>query len=227
MIIEQIISVNPVERAKLPRVGRTQITGLWTPEQLRAFLATADGHRLSAFYRMAAYTGARRGELLFLRWHHIDLYKREITFDGSAAFVEGQRVEGSTKGDRSRVVSLDDGTIAAMHNHRARQLAGRRQAGSLWVDFNYVFTTETGKPVAPDTPTQLMPKLVKSAGLPHARLHDLRHLHASTLLMAGVPVHVVSARLGHADAAITLRVYAHVLKQDTADIGNVFAAAAC
>ena len=71
-----------------------------------------------------------------------------------------------------------------------------------------------------------MPKLVKAAGLPHLKLHGLRHLHATTLLLAGTPVHVVANRLGHADASITLRVYAHVLRQDTTEVGDVFAAAA-
>ncbi len=61
--------------------------------------------------------------------------------------------------------------------------------------------------------------------LPHARLHDLRHLHATTLLLAGVPVHVVAARLGHADPAVTLRVYSHVLREHAAGIGDVFAQA--
>jgi integrase len=64
--------------------------------------------------------------------------------------------------------------------------------------------------------------------LPHARLHDLRHLrhlHATTLLLAGVPVHVVAARLGHADPAVTLRVYAHVLREHAAGVGDIFAQA--
>lgn len=61
--------------------------------------------------------------------------------------------------------------------------------------------------------------------LPHARLHDLRHLHATTLLLAGVPVHVVAARLGHADPAVTLRVYSHVLREHDMGIGDVFAQA--
>ncbi len=61
--------------------------------------------------------------------------------------------------------------------------------------------------------------------LPHARLHDLRHLHATTLLLAGVPVHVVAARLGHADPAVTLRVYSHVLREHDLGIGDVFAQA--
>lgn len=77
----------------------------------------------------------------------------------------------------------------------------------------------------PDTVTTLMRKLVRNAGLPTARLHDLRHLHATTLLLAGVPVHVVAARLGHADPAITLRVYAHVPKEQAAGVADVFAKA--
>ena len=61
--------------------------------------------------------------------------------------------------------------------------------------------------------------------LPHACLHDLRHLHATTLLLAGVPVHVVAARLGHADPAVKLRVYSHVRREHDLGIGDVFAQA--
>jgi integrase len=61
--------------------------------------------------------------------------------------------------------------------------------------------------------------------LPHARLHDLRHLHATTLLLSGVPVQVVAARLGHADPAITLRVYAHVIRSAEAAAADLFAQA--
>jgi integrase len=62
----------------------------------------------------------------------------------------------------------------------------------------------------------------RDEALPHARLHDLRHLHATTLLLAGVPVHVVAARLGHADPAVTLRVYSHVLREHALGIGDIF-----
>ncbi|MFV2178225.1 tyrosine-type recombinase/integrase [Actinomadura sp. LOL_016] len=58
---------------------------------------------------------------------------------------------------------------------------------------------------------------------PHARLHNIRHVHATTLLLAGVPVHVVAARLGHADPAITLRVYAHVVDEQLAEAATIFA----
>jgi integrase len=223
--VERLIASNPAERAKRPRVARHEAVKVWNVEQLHAFLAAAETHRLYAFYRLAAYTGARRGELLYLRWADLALDEHELTFAGSESVVEGRRVEGTTKGDRSRVVSIDAGTVAVMREHRARQVAERLRAGSLWTDTGHVFATESGGLLSPDTPTQLMPKLVEVAGLPHARLHDLRHLHATTLLLAKVPVHVVANRLGHADAAITLRVYAHVLRQDTAEIGDVFATA--
>jgi len=89
---------------------------------------------------------------------------------------------------------------------------------------------EIGAPLFPDTPTALMGKLLKKHNtehpedpLPVMRLHDLRHVHATLLLEAGVPVHVVAARLGHADPAITLRVYAHVLRDQAGVVADVFA----
>ncbi|MEO7981455.1 MAG: site-specific integrase [Sporichthyaceae bacterium] len=195
---------------------------LWTTEQLRTFLDVAAGHRIGAFYRLAAYTGARRGELTHMRWSDLDLDAAELTISGSAATIGAVRVEGTTKGGRSRVVSLDAGTVEVMRAHRKAQLAAR----TWWQDGdNLVFLREDGAPMHTDTPTALMPKFITAAGLPHTRLHDLRHLHATTLLLAGVPVHVVAARLGHADPAITLRVYAHVPREQASGVADVFATA--
>jgi integrase len=99
-------------------------------------------------------------------------------------------------------------------------------AGDWWHgDGDLVFRQEDGAPLYPSTLSALMRKLVVASGLPHARLHDLRHVHATTLLLAGVPVHVVAGRLGHADPSITLKVYAHVLREQAAGVADVFAAA--
>ena len=118
---------------------------------------------------------------------------------------------------------------------RARRAGpgGRLLAGTSNGD---VFTTGWGDPIHPDTVTTLMTKLIRAHNepeneprtedqLPHARLHDLRHIHATTLLPSGVPVHVVAARLGHADLAITLRVYAHVIRTAAAAAADIFAQA--
>jgi integrase len=144
-------------------------------------------------------------------------------------------VEGTTKGGRSRTISLDRDTVAVLREHRRQQAEERLSAGSAWNDNGgLVFVSRWGEPLYPDTVTALMAKLINrhnksitppATPLPHARLHDLRHLHATTLLLAGVPVHVVAARLGHADPAVTLRVYSHVLREHAAGIGDIFAQA--
>jgi integrase len=233
--LEQLLAANPAARSKRPRSTTSEPVQVWTADQLGIFLASARAHRLFAFYRLAAYTGARRGELLYLRWSRVDLDAAEVTFGGSTAVIGGQRVEGTTKGGRSRTVSLDRDTVAVLREHRRQQAEERLAAGSAWTDTGgLVFVTRWGEPLYPDTVTALMTKLINQHNkpitppakpLPQARLHDLRHLHATTLLLAGVPVHVVAARLGHADPAVTLRVYSHVLREHTAGVGDIFAKA--
>ena len=137
---------------------------------------------------------------------------RSIVITGSASVVEGRRIVGTTKGGRRRTVSIDPLTVREL---RARQSQERLVIKADWPESDLVFRTAFGEPLFPDTPSQLLPKLVgqynekhSSEPLPSIRLYDLRHVHATTPLLAGEPVHMVAARLGHADPSITLRVYA-------------------
>ena len=119
-----------------------------------------------------------------------------------------------------------------MRQRETDQATEQLKAGDSWrgTKDGYVFTTGWGEPIYPDTVTSLMTKLIRAnKQVSHARLHDLRHLHATTLLLSGVPVHVVAARLGHADPAITLRVYPHVIRsaEAAADIFAEAVNAAC
>ncbi|MGP3934237.1 tyrosine-type recombinase/integrase [Nonomuraea sp. KM88] len=231
--VDELLSSSPVEKAKRPRREIREPGTVWTTDQLKAFLRYARDHRLWPFFHLAAYTGARRGELLHLRWSDVDLDAKELVIRGSASFIDGARVEGTTKSGRKRIVSLDDGTITVLRNQHKMQAADKLKVGPEWRGGgDYVFTTGWGEPVHPDTLSSLFPILIKRYNetypdhpLPHARLHDLRHIHATTLLLAGVPVHVVAARLGHADPSITLRVYAHVIRAAEASAAEVFAKA--
>ena len=152
--------------------------------------------------------------------------------------IGGERINGTTKSGRTRVIAIDDGTVAVLRQHKIDQAAEQALAGDYWrgTSNGYVFTTGWGEPIYPDTASSLMTKLIRAHNqpekgphpkdqLPHARLHDLRHIHATTLLLSGVPVHVVAARLGHADPAITLRVYAHVIRTAEAAAADIFAQA--
>ncbi|OEU90831.1 integrase [Streptomyces abyssalis] len=234
VVVEELLSNNPVERAKRPRREVHEPKAVWDKTQLRRFLAHAAEHRLGAFYHLAAYTGARRGELLYLRWSAVDLDKRELTIRGSTAFVKGERIQGSTKTGHSRVISIDQTTTQVLKRHRDMQDAERHQLGMGPTQADdFLFANEAGEQIHPDTVTWLMSKLITSYNapakddppaepLPKARLHDLRHLHATMLLLAKVPVHVVSARLGHRDPAITLRVYAHVISDRAVNVADAF-----
>jgi integrase len=238
VIVDELLGSNPVERAKRPRAQVQEPGTVWSVAQLRAFLATARQHRLFAFFHVAAYTGARRGELLNLRWSDVDLDAKKITITGSTAVIGGEGVNGTTKSGRTRAVSIDDETVAVLRQRKKDQAAEQLHAGDSWhgTKDSYVFTTGWGEPIYPDTVTSLMSKLTRTHNepeegprpkdqLPRARLHDLRHIHATTLLLSSVPVHVVAARLGHADPAITLRVYAHVIRSAEAAAADIFAQA--
>jgi integrase len=115
----------------------------------------------------------------------------------------------TAKGKRS--IALDPATVAALREHRARQAEERLLVGPLWQDSGLVFTWGDGRELHPERFTRWFYRLTREAGLPKIRLHDVRHSYATAALVAGVPAKVVSERLGHANIAITMDTYSHVL----------------
>jgi integrase len=158
--VDEILASNPAERAKRPRRTRKPAGSVWSTEELRTFLRAASKHLLSAFFHLAAYSGARRGDLLNLRWSDVDFDRFEIRISGSAAVVAGQRVAGTTKGGRERTVSIDARTARVLTEHRSKQAEERLVAGPSWNGDDRVFTTALGSPIFPDTVSHLMPKLI-------------------------------------------------------------------
>ncbi len=212
---EGLIAVNQASKVSLITPD-TQTPTPWSLKELKIFLQLASTHRLYFYYRLMAYTGTRRGELLALKWGDFDGKRIAITKSG--------RTTKQTKGgDGRRSISLDADTIEQFNAHRKRQIAERLLMGSSWTETGYVFVREDGKPIGEGTVTQLFAKLLKRAGLRHNRLHDLRHLHATELLRLGEPLHVVSKRLGHADPMVTATIYAHVSDEQADTTSDTFA----
>ena len=221
--VEGLITFNPASRVSLPTVNSDRPTP-WTFGELNTFLNHAKDHRLFFFFRLSAYTGARRGELLALRWSDFD--GKAITISKSRTLSGKSVVEqNSTKGGKGgqRRVPLDPDTIDLFTAHRKRQLEERLVMGSSWTDSGYVFVQESGEPLETGTPTKLFRKILNRAGLRPTRLHDLRHLHATELLRHGEPLHVVADRLGHKDPMVTATVYAHVSNEQGETASSTFA----
>jgi integrase len=130
-----------------------------------------------------------------------------------------------TKTNRSRGLHVDAVAVAALDRRWGQQQRDAAAAGERWTNrWNLVFTDAAGEPLSPMRVTQAFGRLVRAAPVTPIRLHDLRHLHATQMLAAGVPVPVVSQRLGHAAVSMTLDIYAHVLPAMDADAVDRFAA---
>ena len=223
--VENLITINPATRVRLPK-STTNTPTPFTLSELKQFLDVASSHRLYFYFRLSAFTGARRGELLALRWSD---------FDGKAISISKNRTKAgrevvelnSTKGGNNgqRRVPLDIETIEQFQVHRKNQLKERLAIGQHWQETGYVFVQETGIPLSTNTVSDLYRKLIKKAGLRPNRLHDQRHLHATELLRLGEPLHVVAQRLGHRDAMVTATIYAHVSNEQAETASERFATA--
>ena len=203
---------NAARQADPPTRGRSSAQS-WTASELRRFLDHVEDDRLFALWRLAATTGMRRGELAAVTWRALDL-------DGARLAVEQQLVPtrcgvtfGPPKSSRSRrTVALDVATVAGLRDHRDAQLVERALAGDAYDDLDLVFADALGGPVHPQRLTQWFSERRKAAGIPTGSLHILRHTSATLALTAGVPVHIVAARLGD-DPKTVLSTYAHLLPQ--------------
>jgi integrase len=192
----------------------------WTAQQLTVFLRAAVGHRLFPAFWLAANTGMRRSELLGLRWGDIDLDKHTVSINRGLVAVgyELHESRGKTANSR-RCVDLDQATVdvlAAWHQWAQLEHAVTGEASV------HVFATGNSQPVHPHSISQTFERISRNAGLPASRFHDLRHTHATLLIKEGVPVKVVSVRLGHATTAFTIETYQHVLSGMQADAASLF-----
>jgi integrase len=212
---------NPCDAADPPK-GRSPEMKAWSTTQLSDFVRSVANHRWAAIWTLMATTGLRRGEALGLRWTDVDLTTGRITIR-STRIRFGQTVETSTpktaKGNRT--INIGSATVAGLRAWRSAQAAERLLIGGGWLDTDgLVVTNADGSAPNPEAFSNLFRTLSERAGLPLIRLHDLRHTYATAALASGVHVKVLSQRLGHADIAITLKTYAHVMPGDDEDAAH-------
>jgi integrase len=207
----ELVSRNVVSAVKPPRVEAREIEIL-AGEQMGDVLAKLDGHALHPIVAVALGTGARRGEILALRWVDVDLDSAALRIERSIEETgAGLRFKEPKTRHGRRSISLPQSAIDALRAHRRRQLElrlglgmGRPGPDAL------VFATQEGEPLSPDNLSRDWRRAVTTRGLPRVMFHALRHSHASALIAAGLDVLSISRRLGHGSPTVTLTVYGHL-----------------
>jgi integrase len=216
----RIVAVNPMYAVDAPTMRPQQPTVL-TASQIKRFLTFAAKDGYDPLWLLIVQTGMRRGEALGVRWQDIDLDKGKLRVRQSVESLRGNpHIQTPKSAAALRTITLFPESVAALKAHRDAQMFRRKAAGEAWQDNDLVFCTGEGKPVAPTHALRALRRIRAAANkaveddadlLPAFDIHDLRHTHATHLLADGWPVPTVSRRLGHADAGITMTIYAHAL----------------
>lgn len=208
-----MLARNVATLTRAPKVRRAEMR-VYDDAQVRRLLAVAAETRHEAIITLAVTTGMREGELLALTWRNVSLDGRYLQVQRNLRRLRetGLTMQDTKTAYSRRKIDLSELAVDALRRHRARQNAERLRAGDAWHDHDLVFPNTLGKPEAANSLVyrDYVP-IVKRAGLPYIHFHDLRHTAATLLLLKNINPKKVSEMLGHANVAITLSLYSHVL----------------
>ena len=208
-IEQRLILTNPADACALPKLEHREMKTL-PVEQLTSFLREAKESGVFEMYYIELATGLRRGELLGLKWSNIDLEHGSLRVQRQIARIDGEIVEAPLKTKNAyRTLPLSADAIDVLKTQEKK--CGNSQ---------YVFPSPTGGPISPDSVLHMLHRVLKRAGLPKVRFHDLRHTFATLALQNGVDIKTVSGMLGHFSAGFTLDTYAHVTTATQKEAAN-------
>ena len=201
---ERLILRNPCDDVILPREEKREMKTL-KPENFKAYLEEAERRGVRPMMFLELCSGLRKGELVALLWSDLDVENKTISISKQAVRVKGGGVKVTTPKTATsiRVESIPQEAVELLVAEHEKH-----------PDNPYMFPSpKTGEMWFPDSVVNLHKKILKDAGLPHIRFHDLRHTFATLALQNGVDVKTVSSMLGHYDAGFTLRTYTHATRQ--------------
>lgn len=221
---EGLVPFNVASRATLPKAERKQVN-YFQPEQVAAIREALELEPLKwkTLVHMLLITGARRGEILGLKWPEVDFDRNQIHICNNILYRSDRGIYEDTPktATSNRYVVLPAETMQLLRKYRAWQNEERLRLGEYYQYQGFLFTQENGNPMHPDSITSWLTKFSKRHGLPHINAHAFRHTMASMLYFNGVDSVSISKRLGHAQVSTTADIYAHVIAeadQKNADI---------
>ena len=209
----RMVPRNAAEVVKAPRPTPREEMRTLSAEEARRLLEAARGDRLEALYVLALTTGMRQGELLALKWRDVDLENATLVVLCTITLSGGRILRGEPKTRKSRrTIRQSEASVRALRGHLDRQVGEIERLGDLYKDQGLVFASEVGSVMSPtNLRRRSFAPLLKRAGLPRVRFHDLRHTCATLLFGRNVHPKYVQELLGHSNVGITLDTYSHVI----------------
>lgn len=216
-----LLAKNPCKATTPPRPDHNEMS-VYDEDQIQILLITAKeiGDPYYPVYYLALHTGMRQGELLGLRWDDLDWDKRTLRVQRQVVRPKGGGFDFTKPKSKSgiRTIILGNQMLSVLRDQQSYVNVLKEDVGKDWKEHNLMFPSLVGTPVLNSNLRRSFARLLGASGLPKLRFHDLRHTAASLMLNHGIPVLIVSKRLGHSKPSITLDVYGHLIpsKQEEA-----------
>jgi integrase len=222
-----LLTRNPAAQASAPAAQRVRVRPPKV-DVVRAMVGAAEKANpvLATAVAIAAVTGGRRGELVALRWSHVDWADRTLLFEAALTFQDKTMTTGSTKTHQWRKLAIDETLETVLRHRQVAQEEYAKLMGVKLVADPYILSpvADGSLPYKPASLSQAYRRLAKRVGV-NSHIHELRHFAATTAIASGADVRTVSGRLGHAQTSTTLDIYADALEQLDRDLAGVLGAA--
>lgn len=214
---------NPNEHIEKPKVKRKEIE-CYSPEEVDILIKVIKNEpiKYQALIMLALDSGARRGELTGLTWEDIDFKESTIKINKTTQYVKEYGIfEKSTKTDTSnRLIYISNTTLDLLRRYKKEQLQSKMRLGDKWENSNRVFTNMYGGNMHPDTPSQILDRIIKKYNLKRITFHGLRHISISLQISSGIQAQIISKRAGHSSVTVTHNTYSHFFDTEFKDVAN-------
>lgn len=210
-IKDEVIDKNPASLVSLPKVTKKEKTWIGIEEMKKILEVDTTKDTIATALKISLLTGLRRGEVLALKWSDIDFTSSTLRIERAIIRkAKGTKITTPKTAESNRTVPLPDVAIEILTNHSNFQKEQIKEAGVLYKEKGYIFAGRVGQLFHPDSMRNGLKRILDAIGLPHMRVHDLRHSYASTLFENGIEPKTIQKLLGHSEIGVTLNTYVHL-----------------
>lgn len=214
---------NPNIRIEKPKIKKKEIE-CYSPEEVEKLVTALQNEciKYQALIMLALDSGARRGEITGLTWEDIDFNKSTININKTTQYLKEYGIfEKDTKTATSnRTIYISKTTLDLLKRYQTQQLERKMHLGNKWQNSNRVFTTEYGADMHPDTPSQILERIIKKHNLKRITFHGLRHTSISLQISSGIQAQIISRRAGHSNVTVTHNTYSHFFENEFQEVAN-------